>query len=1079
MSNRNSKASLLATTMIGGLAFALPAYAQPAEVQTAPVDQTEATQEDAADTPAVAPGEDSEAIIVTGTRISSPNITSMSPVQVVGETEIDQSGAINVQEVLLENPVFGTPALGRTNSAFLTQAAGTATVDLRDLGSDRTLILINNRRVVAGVPGSSIVDLNVIPTQFVERIDILTGGASSLYGSDAVAGVVNFIYKRNFEGLLAEGQYGITERGDSERYQVSLTGGVNVADGRGNLMVHLGYTKEEGLLSRERKNTRQDEFAYVFFTYEPENLFDTYEPFFSSFPTQGRFDVTGTAAAGDDFTFNPITGELQPCFTTNGTTCGGGAGVGPNGFNRQFYRTLAVPVNRYVFATRGTFELADSINVFAEGTYVKTSSSREIEPFAASSPDVFPNTGRLPIETFVDGVPVLNPFVPAEIAAVATDLDGDGLRDVGFARRLLELGTRNSSATRDFFRIVTGLEGTVFGGWNWDISYNYGQTHEFQSSNGQYNVVNARFAFQAIPDINDDDADGDTTEIICADPVARAQGCVPLNIFGEGSITPEAAEYINAEQSLSNRVTQQVLAANLSGSLFELPAGPFGVAVGAEYRRETSRENWDALTNAGLNAGNATPDTQGKFNVKEAYGEINVPILANQPFAHQLNLRAAGRLSDYSTVGNVKTWNVGADFAPIEALRFRGTYAKSVRAPNIGELFTGPSQTFPPGLSDPCSGIGLTGGGALGDRCRAEPGVLQNIAENGVFTQTQADRQGVSGFNSGNPDLDAERSTSITAGAVFAPRDFGIAALRNLVLSVDYYNIKVKDAIVLPPRQFILNECYEQGDPFFCSLITRFPTPVGSSSAGALEFVNAPSVNAGRLKSEGIDFVAQYRTGLGWLMNGMNLNARVAYTHILDGYLIPVPGAPTDHFAGEIGTAQDRFFANVGVETDTFGFNLSGNYIGPSFMDDQFLEALFGEDFDRHSDFARIKAEFYLDAQARFRPMNGVEIFAGVDNLLDNDAPHIPTGLPFNTTGADTAADVYDIFGRRFYGGVRLRFAPPAAPVVPAAYAPPPPPPPAAPATQTCPDGSVILATDACPAPPPPPPPPAPEPERG
>ena len=1042
MSDGFFKRSLLSTTVIAGMVYAAPAFAQevqdpppgadaPPVVQTAPIDQTAAQQESPADSPAVVPAEDPE-IVVTGSRIASPNITSLSPVQVVGEAEIDQAGAINVQEVLLDNPVFGTPALGRTNSAFLTQAAGTATVDLRDLGSDRTLILINSRRVVPGVPGSSIVDLNVIPTQFVDRIDILTGGASSLYGSDAVAGVVNFIYKRNFSGILAEGQYGITERGDSARYQVSLTAGGNFLDDRGNLMVHVGYTDESGLLSRHRKNTRTDEFGYFFFTYEPEDAFVAFEPFFSSFPLQGRFDVTGTSGAGDDFTFCPTTGELLARFSTNspGTQ---GCDVA-QGFNRQFFRTLAVPVERYVFATRGTFELTDAINVFAEGTYVKTSSSREIEPFPASSPDVFPNTGRMPIETFVNGVPVLNPLVPAAIAAAATDRDGDGLRDVAWARRLGELGTRNSSATRDFFRIVTGLEGTIFpdwnGGWKWDVSYNYGQTSEFQTSNGQYNVVNARFAFQAIPDTNDFDGDGDTSEIICADPVAREQGCVPLNIFGAGSITPEAAAYINAEQSLSNRITQQVWSANLSGALFELPAGPLGLAIGAEYRKETSRENWDALTNAGLNAGNATPDTEGEFNVKEAYAEVNIPILADMPFFHRLNVRAAGRISDYSTVGGVETWNVGADWAPVADLRFRGTYAKSVRAPNIGELFTGPSQTFPPGLSDPCAGIGPTGGGALGDRCRAEPGVLQNIAENGVFTQTQADRQGISGFNSGNPDLDAEDSTSITAGVVFSPRTIGIAALQNLVLSVDYYNIKIEDAIVAPPRQFILNQCYQAGDPFFCSLITRFPTPVGSSSAGAIEFVNAPSVNAGELKSEGIDFVAQYRTGLGWLMRGLNMNARVAYTHVLDGFLIPVPGAPVDEFAGEIGTSKDRVFASISLNTEKWGITFGGNYIGDARLDDQFIAGInqgreifgIGPPIPLDSPLIKVGDEFYVDAQARFTPSQAYELFIGVDNLLDNAAPHIPTGIPSNVTGADTAADVYDIFGRRYYAGVRLRF---------------------------------------------------------
>ena len=308
-----------------------------------------------------------------------------------------------------------------------------------------------------------------------------------------------------------------------------------------------------------------------------------------------------------------------------------------------------------------------------------------------------------------------------------------------------DIGTRNLQADRNFFRIVTGFEGKLFGDkWSWDLTYNFGRSDETQLANGQINAPNFANALAAIP--------GPNGTVICASPEAQAQGCVPINIFGVDSITPAAAAYVAAETNHSFKVTQQVIAGNMSGSLIDLPAGPLGIAIGAEYRKEQSIENWDALTNAGLNAGNALPDTRGEFSVKEAYGEINVPILSNQPFAHQLNLRASGRLSDYSTVGGVNTWAIGGDWAPIEALRFRGTYAKAVRAPNIGELFTGPSQTFPTGLIDPCQGVTATSTQAQAATCRADPGVALNIAQNGTFTLTQADRQGVSGFTSGNPN---------------------------------------------------------------------------------------------------------------------------------------------------------------------------------------------------------------------------------------------------------------------------------------------------------------------------------------
>jgi outer membrane receptor protein involved in Fe transport len=1032
-----SKRALLATTLLSGLAFAGsanaqdPNAAQDPNVQSAPTDQTPATQENPADTPAVdsedATGNTSE-IVVTGSRIASPNITSLSPVQVIGETEIDQSGAINVQDILLDNPAVGTPLFSRTNSAFSTSGGGAATIDLRDMGSNRTLVLINSRRVAGGLANSAIVDLNVIPTQFVERIDILTGGASSLYGSDAVAGVVNFIYKRNFEGVLAEGQYGITQRGDSPNYQVSLTAGANVSEGRGNIMIHVGYTNEGELLSRKRKDTRVDNrslFWYV--TGDPDDYFTNQVPFFSSFPPQGRF-TTG----GRTFTFGP-TGDLQPCFTSNATTCSIDddgdpetppvvAGAGPNGFNRQFFRTLAVPNERHVFAAQGHYDITDNITAIMEGTYVKTDSAREIEPFAYDSGGANPGfpTGVVPIETILDGVVRVNPFVPQEILDIATDSDGDGLRDMVVARRLVELGTRFSRANRDFFRFVVGLEGKVFNDrFNWDVTYNIGRMTEDQFSNGQYNLPLLQAAQIAVQETDGVGGTGDLNgngvigDIVCADPLRRAEGCVPINMFGAGSITPEAAQYVAAELGHQNTIQQQVWAANLSGSLFDLPAGPFGIALGAEYRKEKGTENWDALTNAGLTGGNALPDTRGKFTVKELYGEVNVPVLADQPFAHELNLRAAGRLSDYSTVGSVKTWSLGADYAPIEAVRFRGTYAQAVRAPNIGELFTGPSQTFPTGLTDPCVGIGPTGGGELGDRCRAAPGVLANIALNGVFTQTQPDQQGISGLTSGNPNLNEETAKSLTAGVVFAPRN--IEFLRNFVLSVDYYRIKVADAINFPGRSTILEQCYEVGNPVFCEFIVRRPAASGSSSPGSIAFVNSAAVNSGGLKASGIDTVLQYRTGLDRFMGGLNMNARISWTHLLSGWVIDLPTAPKDHFAGEIGSAKDRVNANVGFNTEKWGISFTGNYIGESLEDDASLRPL-------ERDVIKIPEEFYLDTQVTFTPTRAYEMFLGIDNVFDNKAPNIYQGSVFNITGSNTAADVYDIFGRRFYAGARLRF---------------------------------------------------------
>ena len=1012
------KAALSGSTSLNSLALAVAltvTVATPALAQDAPPQADAVEEETTAGNP----------IVVTGSRIQSPTITSVAPVQVVDDQAIDDSGVTNIQDLLLENPVFGVPALSRTNSAFLTSGTGVATVDLRDLGSDRTLVLINSRRVVAGLPGSAIVDLNVIPTQFIERIDILTGGASSLYGSDAVAGVVNFIYKSKFEGLEATGQYGLTERGDTREYQVNLTAGGNFADDRGNMMAHFGYTNQGGLGSRERKNTFFDDLdTFAALTGDPADFGTPLENRFSGLPPQGVF-----TSGGCQFTFNPATNALERGFSAAGgnisnaqaAACGvpQGTALPARGFNRQFFRTISVPVRRYLFAMRGDYDITDGINVFMEGTYARTSAAREIEPFGiqtSGSTGIFPADGLYPIQTRVPvaGAPgtftiVNNPFVPAAIFNAATDQNGDGLRDVAFSRRLLEFGTRNSTTDRDFYRFVLGLQGELFDGkFNWDVAYNYGRTRESQEGNGQVNIQNFRDALAVI---------NGPTGPICADPQARANGCVPVNVFGFGTISPQATAFIQANQTFQTRIQQQVLTGNLSGELFELPAGPLGVAVGVEYRRETSNENNDSLTNQGLNGGNALPDTSGKFNVKEAYGELNISILADTPFFHQLNLRAAGRISDYSTVGTVYTYSGGVEWAPIPDLRLSGTYARSVRAPNIGELFTGPSQTFPTGLNDPCIGITAASTGTLADTCRSFPGVNANIAANGAFTVTQSDRQSVSGFNLGNPNLSEEKSDSYTAAVVFTPRS--IDALRNLTLRVDYYNIEIKDAIIGVGRQFILNKCFNEGDQDFCQFITRRAMATAVNSFGSLEFINQAQVNGGALKSEGIDLTVNYR----WPLDGRMglpgaINFRGTYTHLLDGFVRPVPGDPTkDPFDGEIGNSKDRFTANLGYQSERFDLSFTGTYIGKSYEDDQLLAA-----FDLGPKDISVDPEFYLDMQATFKPGDHYEFYVGVDNLLDNDPPNILSGTSFNVTGTDTAADVYDVFGRRYYAGVRLRF---------------------------------------------------------
>ena len=1079
-----SRNRLLATTLLAGVAFSpIAAYAQ--EVDPATQERETSDVGDPTRTPETEPT--AETIVVTGSRIANRTLTSASPLQIIDAQDIDDSGAANLQTVLLENPAFGTPGISRTNSNFSTSSAGVATVDLRNLGSDRTLVLVDGRRFVAGIPGSATVDLNTIPAQFIERVDVLTGGASAIYGSDAVAGVVNIIYKKNFQGVELGGQLGISELGDASDKQLNMTLGTDFSESRGNVMAYIGYTQEGAVFTRDRKRSRIDQASTgAFVTGDPGDFFEVTQPFFSGFNPRGTIFVRpaigglnlnpGTGPGQDsDFTDpgefapvaaftrtrDPITGEIVTV-STNGS-----ATRTPTGFNRSQFRTIAIPTERYLLATRANYEISEIANVFLEGTYASTKVTTELEPFAidsAGSNGIFPGSGgRFAAENFITdtrpngtGETVLsrNPLIPIELFNQAIDTPtrdtngngvidagdvatgGDGLRDIAFTRRLTDFGNRGSTADRDTFRIVGGLNGQINEQFRYEAYYAYGQTSESQVGGGQVNVVNFRNALDVVTDVFDLNGNGSTTDAICRDAQARAQGCVPADVFnGAGTISPDAVRYINAITTLTSFTSQSVAGANVSGSLFELPAGPLGISVGTEYRKEAARQTFDALTNAGLNGGNRLDNTEGDFDVKEAFGEVRIPLLANQPFFHELTASGAVRVSDYSTVGTTVSYNGELQWSPVRDVRVRGVYARSVRAPNIGELFGGAGQTFPTGLQDPCVGVTATTTGTLGTTCRADPGVLANIAANGEFTLVQADLQGVSGLNTSNPGLAEEKGTSYTLGLVLNPRSINF--LRNFSFTADYFNIEIEDAITSIPRQFILDQCFQQADPAFCQFITRRAAQEGANSAGSLDFVNATSNNSGGLKTTGIDLTASYRqTALPFSIPG-GINARVAYTHVLKGYVIPLEGAEKDEFNREIGASRNRFNANLAYNVGDFGISFTGNYIGPAYLDDQFVtqftdfddegneledangDPIFLEARDRR---ARVDAIFYLDTQVRFTPGDNYEFYLGADNLLDTSPPPIITGLPGNTTGAETDAGTYDAIGRRFYAGVRLKF---------------------------------------------------------
>jgi outer membrane receptor protein involved in Fe transport len=968
---------------------------------------------------AAAPAEAPQRVEITGSRLLSLDAQASSPLQVLSAEDIARSGAVNVQDVLQKLPTVSTPAFSRTNSNFLTASAGVATVDLRGFGPNRTLVLVNGRRFVAGIPTTATVDLNTIPAEFIERVEVLTGGSSATYGSDAIAGVVNIILKRQFDGVVVDVGVGRAEAGDDSKQKASITFGTSAAAGKAHLMTHLAYSRQGAVYSKDRPlaGGARDSISTGLLTGDHRDFFSLTEPFFSSFAPQGRFFPEPTATGSVTF---DRAGNVIP-FSTNGPA---GDGVGATGFNRQEYRTLAIPTQRFLFASKGDIALAEGHSAFAEGTFAATSTRSRLEPFPLDSVDIYAQRGagrgRAPAEALVGGVVVRHPLVPDAIYNRLRDTDGDGLRDYGFTRRLAEVGSRGNSADRNTFRLLAGLRGTLAGRWDYEVFGSYGRTTELQSSTGQVNVLNMRHALDAVPDSDDVNGNGNRTEAICRDAGARAQGCVPINLFGYGRIGAQALAYVVAPGSLTTFTSQKNAGASITGEAFVLPAGGVAVAAGVEHRQEYSRAEYDALQASGLNAGNALPPVAGSFDVDEVFAEARIPLLQGLPGVKQLSATLALRLGDYSTVGRVGSRNAGAEWTVAPGFRVRAMQAVSTRAPDIGELYAPPSQTFPTGLADPCVGVTAVSTQPAAARCRADAGVAANIAANGSFRLTQPDQQGISGFNIGNPNLRPEKGRSTTLGLVVTPQH--VPALRNSSLTIDYFRIRVDDAIGAPTRQFILDQCYA-GDASFCRFVRRRAQAGGVNSAGSLEFIDAVQRNSGGLFTEGVDITAAHAAAVG----PGRLSWRLSYTRLLEGYSVPAPGSQRDPFAGEVGFTRDKAALTLGYASGAFGMSAAVTHIGRSALDDKFLAGFAahpgdpGDDTPPAPGSVTVPARTYADLQFTYT-LGRARFTLGIDNAFDTKPPLIPGGLPSNITGTNTAADIYDAIGRRYHLGLRLAF---------------------------------------------------------
>ena len=924
-----------------------------------------------------------EEIVVTGSRIARPaNIDAPTQVTTIGQEQIEQSGLTNVADILRTVPSFGVPALSTTNSNFLTSGAGVNTLQLRNLGEDRTLVLVNGRRQVSGVPGSAAVDFNTIPVQMIERVEVITGGASAIYGSDALAGVINVILRDDFEGVEFGYQYGQSGEGDLESHAPYVLAGSNFAEGRGNLTMLVSYDQQGAVYSRDRDRTQVDDIALCLLTDIPADCQTELAPFYSGFGEFGRFIIP--SVEGQEFTVS--------------------TGIGPDGavvpfdsdlfgFNRQALRTISVPTERFLVAANMRYEFTPNIEGYLEATYASTNTTSRIEPFPLGNEDIG-----------LTGISIDNPFVPEDIrdAAIAA-----GDTEIGFARRLTEIGNRGTSGERELTRVVLGARGDVFSNWRWDAYYSYGETRQHERSTGDVSVPRFQAALDAV------DLDGNpatTDDIVCADPVAVAEGCVPINLFGLGSISPEAADYVRLGTERHSNIRQDIVGATISGPVFEMPAGPLSAVVGIEHRREEATDIPDPAVQAGLVAGNIEQVTSGEYDVTEGFIEIEAPLVRDLPFANEITVGAAYRYSDYSTIGETEAYTGRISWEPIESLRFRAQYARAVRAPNIGELFAPAGENFAP-VADPCNGVTAATPGVVADNCRSIPEIAARIAATGSFTLTQAEIQGTGGFTGGgNPDLQPEIADSYNIGVVW-DSDLGPG---RLLASLDYYQIEIESVIDVIDRQQSLDLCFNSVNfpNEFCNALVRDAAGAAFQQGELLE-VNSGFLNEGNLETSGIDFALAYTFPFeagGWLSPGSELSLRANYTHLLD--FEQTQFGTADDLAGEIGFSEDKLQAGAELSTGPLTVSWETTYFSDAKPDN-----------DPASLFYFDVGEYIVhDLQVGWNVGDtGANIYFGVDNVFDEDPAVILSGVPGNTTGTDTNAGVYDPIGRRFYVGARLR----------------------------------------------------------
>ncbi|MCH4892735.1 TonB-dependent receptor [Sphingomonas sp. SFZ2018-12] len=1059
--------------MIGsGLSLVLStaAFAQDSAPVDAPTGQAEASGED---------------IVVTGSRLTrDPNATGPAPVSAVSSADILATGATDASQALRQIPALlaSTTVADSIERGDADVGIGQATLNLRQLGSNRTLVLVDGYRHVSGVAGAQTVDVSTIPTALIQSVEVLTGGASAVYGADAVTGVVNYILRKDFEGFQLNGRSSIATSGNGSSQSIDGTYGRNFGGGRGNITLSAGYTNDQEVLLGDRPFTRDNgrgnnstTYANPLRRFQRGDISAAATPNFAqrfsnaagrfpigfAIPTAQQFSTffpgrTPTAAeqalidraanaplfvigadprfaisSGSGLIFRNDFGFFNADINNNGVNdCeesyigltgfgGGGCYISTPGGGVKIFEDGVISTSQNQFGGDGAVERTNQTSLIprSERIYANLRANYEFSPAAEVFVDAKyarNNTlSRNNYNTFYDSLLIFpdNPFIPDVLQADADD--AGGLR---ISRDFLDLGPNTQEANRDTYRIVGGVRGAIDSHLNYEVSGNYGRT---ESSVTQSNRVRYDRLFASI-----DVVTGPNGQPICRSDISSvphpgsevfpviAPGfftfrpgdgqCRPGNILaGENSLSPEAVAFITTPTT--NRfVLQQFVVNGIitgdTGGFFNLPGGAVKFAVGGEYREERSSSRFSdlelGLLPEGSPAGPAgtfigdvsdnqqlvfdaqtrTFNTGGSFDVKEVFGEISLPILKDTPFFYELTLGAAGRYADYSTVGGAFTWNVNGVWAPVQDIRFRGTYARAIRAPNIAELFE-PAQgaTFRP--SDPCDVLNQNATPNRLANCIAAATAL-NIPNAASFIASYSDplTARFSGTSGGNPNLSEETATTWTVGGVIQPR-----FIPGLTLTADYYSIEIEDAIAAVTSQDIVNTCYDNTTfpNQFCDLISRNGPGSGPTTFG-FNFLRQTQINFGRIETSGIDFTAAYQFDIGDHDFGLRVSGN--WTEKVDRFFDPIDTTLVNPGLRETGAPEWSGLGTFTYGYKGLGFNYTVQYIGEQAV----ASAVQIERVDREFGPAGLAREYFVhNVAVNYDVTESFSLNAGVNNLTD------------------------------------------------------------------------------------------------